>query len=156
MKKYLVLAIAIMILGCKKNDEFKIKHRTITGTYRLISVVKAERITDEHGTRDTGGEITTECDKRTIIDIRSDGTVEQTEFSGVDCGTRIIHSGTWKVTGTFFGSFNGELKFSDSTITYEIYELEQVDETITELEIAYGEVSGDPPERYIYTYVRSN
>lgn len=156
MNKIYILSLLFLILGCK-NDDFQIKHRTITGNYNLVSVHKSGLVTDSHGTYTMNDEITSDCDILTTIEIKANGTFVQIEFKNDNCKNQIFRNGIWKVTGTFYGSFLGEVEFDDSSDLYVLNESSYVNETITKFTLMYsaGNVENIKGLKYHYTYRRN-
>lgn len=156
--KMIILSFLFINSGCKKKD-FVIKHRTITGTFKLIKVGTSGLVQEPNNSYAMGEIITSECDLLTTIEIKSDGTFKQIEFKNDNCANQVSRQGTWKVTSTFYGSFHGDIKFDDTGFPYSLYEIECVDDIITVIRIEY--LDENPPEnmkylRYHFTYTRIN
>lgn len=156
--KMIIFSFLFINFGCKKKD-FVIKHRTITGTFKLISVEKTGMVQEPNNSYAMGEYITSKCDLLTTIEIKSNGTFRQIEFKNDNCTNQVSRQGTWKVTSTFYGSFLGDIKFDDTGFPYSLYEGGYVDDIITVIRIEY--LDENPPEnvknlRYHYTYTRIN
>jgi hypothetical protein len=134
MNKIYILSLLFLILGCK-NDDFQIKHRTITGNCNLVSVHKSGLVTDSYGTYTMNDEITSDCDILTTIEIKANGTFVQIEFKNDNYKNQIFRSGIWKVTGAFYGSFLGEVEFDNSSDLYVLNESNYINETILNLHL---------------------
>ncbi|MBN2615972.1 MAG: hypothetical protein JXR71_09795 [Bacteroidales bacterium] len=158
LSKLILFTLILLGIGCAKDEG--LKHRTLTGIYKLTSAITSYTYTDATGVYSKSDDlITGACDLQTTIEIRSDGTFQQLDYSGNNCTDPAIRKGTWKVTSTFYGSFNGEVRFADASQPYDLFEAKHVDDVITEFRIEYNDPN--PPEhvtnlRYHYTYFRIN
>jgi len=114
--KISIFILIVMNFGCSEVEDFSAER--VTGTFHLGSVYKHGLTTSGHSFSE---DITTECDLLTTLEIKSDGTFEQIEFTNEDCTKEIIRNGTWKVTRSI-GELSCELKFNDSNVLYNLYE----------------------------------
>ncbi len=157
--KYITIIVILFItISCSK-DENGLKHRKITGNYRLISAYKGGLYTDSQSSYGFSEDIFSECDTYNTINFKSNGTLELREFSGNNCATQVIKNGSWRINSTSYGSSRGEINLNGSTLVQDLLEINSVGNNITEISIEYWEEN--PPAnisnlRFYYTYRREN
>lgn len=158
---YLLLLLLISLLfSCSTDEKPLLRDRDISGTFEMFLAKRIELTTDENGYTevDKAEFILQECLSKNQIIIKADGTFEHIEVTGADCETEKLRRGTWTYISTFFGSFNGELKFNNSPIMYDTFTLGGTgnDTHIDNISIKAGEITSGLKDTtqvsYIYHY----
>lgn len=141
--------VFILISACSKDENEKPKHRDINGTYQLTLVKRGERITNGSGTYGTEENVTTECDRRTTLKLKSDGSIEQVDFDKETCSNKINRQGFWEFHTNSYDSFIGYLELYSSPIIANSFSLSETGndtKKITNLRLTSRNITDDETE----------
>jgi hypothetical protein len=124
----------------------------------LTYVGRSGIIVEPNSSYQTYQNITTDCDKKGTISMKSNGTFEEISYSDTDCVTEKKRYGTWSFRD-FYGGLIGEIKYNNTTRNYEFHEGETWYTKISSFSISHAD--NNPPAnmkgaRLSYYYTRVN